>query len=374
MKFLLISPISPPIGGIASWTENLLEYYNINKSDWDVFHQNSAIKYRNITNGNIWDRLYGGIKDSVQIIKKLKYNIKKCKPDIIHLTSSASLALLKDYILVRIAAQNNIPLVIHFRFGRIPFLAKRKNWEWWLITSVIRKCFKVIVIDQRSFDTLINAGFKNVVNIPNPISLELEKRALVQKEISRYRIKGQVLFVGHVSQNKGVFELVEACTSIPEIRDLVFVGPYEEKIKDELLNIAQKRGNNHWIKFKGSLTKKEVLSYLSNTSILTLPSYTEGFPNIILEAMAMCCPIIATNVGAIPQMLDCASENTCGLCINPKEVIELSNAISSFVSNEELALKMANNGLDRVLKNYTLSNIIPQYEQVWLEAYSNIKN
>ena len=61
MKLLLISPVSPPIGGIASCTENLLEYYNMYQSEWKLFHQNSAIKHRDITNNNRWNRFNGEI-------------------------------------------------------------------------------------------------------------------------------------------------------------------------------------------------------------------------------------------------------------------------------------------------------------------------
>jgi glycosyltransferase involved in cell wall biosynthesis len=84
--------------------------------------------------------------------------------------------------------------------------------------------------------------------------------------------------------------------------------------------------------------------------------------------MAMSCPVIATNVGAIPQMLDCSSDNPCGICINSHNVEELSKAIIFLLKNKEIAMIMAKNGFKRVLGNYTLSKIAKLYENIWNEA------
>ena len=62
---------------------------------------------------------------------------------------------------------------------------------------------------------------------------------------------------------------------------------------------------------------------LSASDVFVLPSYTEGFPNVIIEAMAMGKPIIATSVGAIPEMLD----EGCGVVVPPKDADSLQKAL-----------------------------------------------
>ncbi len=353
MKYniLLISPLPPPVGGISTWTKNILKYYLTNNSDFIVNYQNSAISNKRITHVNSIERLIVGIINSLKIIRQFKKNIVKLSPNLIHLASSGSLSLFKDFFILKIASKHNIPLVIHFRFGRIPELAIKKNWEWFLIKIVIKRSAKVIVIDEKSFKVLFDLGFKNIVNIPNPISTKLEEIANKQLLLNK-KIKGnKIVFIGHIVKTKGVFELVKSCLLLPEDIELIFVGPYEESVKDELINLGKIKGDGKWMRFLGSLNHSELYKVLDNATALALPSYTEGFPNVIIESMAIGCPVIATNVGAIEEILDVTSQNPAGICVKVKNIKELSNAIFSLIIDSEKATKMGINGLQKVLLN-----------------------
>jgi glycosyltransferase involved in cell wall biosynthesis len=366
-KVLLVSPSPPPVGGIATWSLNILKYYSEKRTNWQIIHQNSSSKNTDITNVSNWRRLYKGIKESRRLLSEYRKKIDTVKPDVIHISSSASFALFKDILLLRIAAKRKIPVITHFHFGRIPQLDVSKNWEWQLLCSVIRKSKMAIVIDDKSYQTLLRAGFKNIKNVPNPISIELEAMIRSQLDYVSERRKGSVVFVGHVERNKGVFELVEAC-SILKINELLIVGPYEIGIKNELLKLSRKRDNGSWLKFYGSLNESDVLNHLRNASMMVLPSYTEGFPIVVTEAMSMGCPVIATDVGAISEMLDIKSDHSCGICVSPKNIEELSSALLTLMNDPEKAKEMGLNGVNRVLANYTFTSLSLLYEQVWMNA------
>ena len=366
-KLLLVSPIPPPVGGIASWSINILSYYKPNFSDWDIIHQNTAIRHHSITNKGFIQRLIGGYKNSWKIINEFNRNIISIWPDVIHITSSGSFALIKDLFLIRIAKKKCIPVVIHFHFGRIPLIVKRNGLEWSLLKLVINNCKMVIVIDQQSYNSLKDAGIKNVVNIPNPISKELEVRA--QKKIYKnLNSKIKILFVGHIIPKKGIYELLEACNLIPNIDELILIGPYENSIANELKNIAKKRDNGKWLTILGSLERSEILDYMADVTLLALPSYTEGFPNVIIEAMAMGCPIVATDVGAIPDMLGVNTVNNCGICVKPRKIDELRLSIQELINNKDYSKMIGKNGNIKVLNEYTLLKITKLYESVWQNA------
>ena len=117
-----------------------------------------------------------------------------------------------------------------------------------------------------------------------------------------------------------------------------------------------------------------MLNQLIDTSILVLPSYTEGFPNVIIEAMAMGCAVIATDVGAIPEMLNIDSNNPCGICIRPKKIDDLIEAFSYLSEDNGRIVAMGQNGIDRVLSSYSMSTISREYERIWQYAIDSVSN
>ena len=171
---LILSPLPPPVGGIASWSVNVIDY--LKKENYDnVFHLNTAIKFRQITSISNLQRVIFGIFDSIRIIILFVIEAFKKSPKVVHLTTSASIGLFRDIVIALVCRILKIDLVVHYRFGRIPEISKKKNWEWKLLVLLIRLSKSSIVIDQRSYSILENSLPKIVIFLlPNPCSLEVE--------------------------------------------------------------------------------------------------------------------------------------------------------------------------------------------------------
>ena len=95
--------------------------------------------------------------------------------------------------------------------------------------------------------------------------------------------------------------------------------------------------------------------------LLVLPSYTEGFPNVVLEAMALGKAIVATDVGAIPEML----EAKCGLLVKPKDVQGLTTVLRSLLNDGNLRTELGNRARERALANYSIDVVFPRYMSLW---------
>ena len=359
-RILFVAPFDGVSGGVLKWAENIYDYYkSIKNNDYQIIPFSiGRSRFVNI-NQSIFLRLYYALLDYVGIIKRFSTNLKKHKYDIIHIASSASISLIKDIIMAKIAQKYKSKIIIHFHFGRIPQLITQKNWEYKLLMVVVRNADAIIVIDKLSYDTLTAIGITNVWLLPNPLSNSLTNL------ISSYNghvniVPNKILFVGHVVKTKGVFELVKACAQIPNI-SLYLIGYVEPEIKTDLINLS-----NHapWLNIIGEKPYEDIIRDMMSCDIFVLPTYTEGFPNVILESMACGCAIIASAVGAIPEMLTGPNNEKCGLLISPQNIDDIKNSIIKFIDNPKLKLEYRTNAKNYV-KRYSMPIIWKEMCSIW---------
>lgn len=364
LKVLLCSPYSSKkVGGIGTWSKLLLDYVD-RQDNIELSFLNTAFELKGNIQSNKIARIFLGSIDSILIILRSFIKFISFKPDVMHYTSSASYALLKDYIIATLCQWFKVKFVIHYRCGRIPKILKNGGWEKKWLLRVNKKSHHVIVIDNKSFLVLQNILKERVSYIPNPVSTKVLESAINANNLIEREI-GRVLYAGHVIKAKGVFELVEACVLTSSVKKLMICGPYLPEIKDSLIDLSKKRDDGSWIEFKGEIKREEVVEELKKSYIFALPSYTEGFPNAVLEAMAMSCAIIATEVGAIPEMLDYASDNPSGIAVEIGDVDSLKSAIAKLVNDKSLAIELGKKGNKKLREKYTLEVIYPEYFTIW---------
>lgn len=364
-KILLYSPVTG-IGGIVSWTNNMLYYIKERDINY-VIHLDSAKKNRgrNDASRNYLKRIIFGIIDTPKLVFEFIYMIKKEKPSIVHSTCSGSLGFLREIILLFISKRLGIRHIVHLRFGRMPKLCKQRNWEYFMLRKVVDYSSRTIVIDKSSFNALSQCGFSLKISlIPNPCAVYVENIAKKARDIEPSN--GRYLFVGHVVKEKGIYELIDAFCKTSYELNLDIIGPYENSVKNELLLLAKNKDNGRWLNFIGPLCREEILFHMNNSLALVLPTYTEGFPNVVLEAMACGCPILASNVGAIPEMLNIDDLSTqCGICFNPQSTENLLKAIEDFQEDVSLRKKFSLNGKLKVLSSYTMDIVFAKYKELW---------
>ena len=361
MKVLLASPYNEA-GGIARWTGHILRYWEqFGKTDVDIILlREPRPLFKGFNNKSPLRRFISGVYTYLlYCIYEFRF-FRKNNCDVLHVCSSASLGLFKDLLMLSIANRFHIKTIIHFRFGRIPELFLKKNWEYRMLVKVINKANLTITIDKKSFNTLRENGFESITNIPNPISPEVirvvENNSLIERD------KNLILFVGQCYLEKGIYELIDSCNDIKDIT-LRFVGSVNEATKKEMLQRA--KGVNN-IEILGNLPYEEVIKQMLSCSVFVLPTYTEGFPNVILESMACGCSIVTTSVGAIPEMLDIENGSKYGICVEPRDVQGLKQSIEYMLYDREYAIKCGNLAKLRVNKLYSMPS-------VWKELVFNWK-
>lgn len=367
MKVLLCTPYrqDPNVvsGGINVWGNNVWQFYQ-DMSPKDV--ELDIVSYDRIYNvqedTSAIKRIFYGIKDYSCAISRTKQMLKDGEDyDVLHLCTSAQLGLFKDYVVIKEAHRRGVKVVLHLHFGRVPSMFEKGGFECRLFKKVAALADVLIAIDPTSYNTLIKHGFKNTYYLPNPLALNIIKQ--IEKECTIFkRVKNKILYVGHVIPSKGVYELVKACVGIDTV-DLYLVGSLTDDMRSSLEEIAKDRNNGEWLKLRGGIPHDEVIKEMLSCCIFVLPSYTEGFPNVILEAMACGCPIVATDVGAIPEML--GKDENSGIIVKPKDTVGLKHALLSMLGDMNFAQKSGNNARSRVKDLYTMPKVWGQLVNVW---------
>ena len=353
----MVSPRSGVVGGISIWTNNIMQFVSgqpdIELELCDFSRERSGQMIKNRLKRYIL-AIYDYMCLTINTIKQLR----SFTGDVVHLSTSASYLLIRDYLLL-LFVKSDVKTCIHFHFGRIPILAQKENWEWKLLKNIVRRSNVAIVMDRTSYDILRNEGFDNVELLPNPLSESVQD--MIDKNILK-REERVLLFAGHCIRTKGVYELIEACSQISNIT-LRMVGAVSDDMKAELMSLAG--GNTGWLQILGQISHEETIRQMKLCDIFVLPTYTEGFPNVIIESMACGCPIVATTVGAIPEMLEEHDGNYFGQLIEPRNSKQIQMAIEKFLLNSKFKEDCGANARKRVKERYGISSVGNMLKKIW---------
>jgi glycosyltransferase involved in cell wall biosynthesis len=152
--------------------------------------------------------------------------------------------------------------------------------------------------------------------------------------------------------------------SIPMIEkknQIVFVGrdSYEKGI-DILRNIESKI--NASVRYCTNMDWKDAMKIIKESQILVVPSRTESIPQVIKEAFFLKVPVIATNVGGIPELI---TDGNTGLLVSPENPEELANTINGLLSDDNTKQKLSKNGFEFINKNFSWDVLLEEYIKLY---------
>lgn len=355
-KAVLVAPLPPPYGGIANWTRIIISALG-GDSNWETTVVDTSPRLRATEGRSLLNRVVDGFRSTLKARKALGCVIRE-GVSVVHITTSGSLALFRDSILLSYLAKHSVPTVYHIHFGRVPDILNSGSWEKAALLRNLALCSKVIAIDAataRALEPVV--GKRKVVLTGNPV--DLNEMDLVSNKTTEDT--SSIVYIGWLIPTKGIAELCDAWRCIykkfPNWK-LELIGPYNPTTLEKMtLDI------DDGLEITGELTHEEAMRRLATSSIAVLPSYTEGFPNFVLEAMSLGKPVVATAVGAIPEMVG----DERGILIPPRNAKALELALEKLMDNpfkrQELGLKAK----DFVRKNYSAEVVVDEYKKVWLE-------
>jgi len=354
----LISPKPPPMGGIGRWTTIILAN-SLAATRCNISHINSSPIWRKSHDFKILSRLFDGLISMCCQIIGLFALIIDNKAHVIHLTSTAELSLVRDVVILVLSKCMRRSLVYHIRVGSLPELRQKRSAQWSLIMFIIRNSRRTIVLDRITYNTIRDeCKIAAVVIVPNCHDMPL---ADVQP-IDNFSSGPSVLYLGWVLPSKGTTDLISAWMSIERKENwkLIVAGPGDPDYMSSLMSRSDDS-----VEFTGGVEHTRAMKLLRAASIFTLPSHSEGFPNSVVEAMCFGKPIVASRVGAIPEML---LNGRCGLLVDHNSPESIKLALTRLMGNDFERTHLGHLAKLRAVRSYGVSTIMGRYSKIWTQC------
>jgi glycosyltransferase involved in cell wall biosynthesis len=279
-----------------------------------------------------------------------RYAIKniKPKPDLIH----AHFSYPDGFGMIGLAKKWKIPLVIS-ALGTIERkVAYEGSHTSRLIIETMNFADRVLSVSEDLKLHIVNLGINENKVIVVPNGVDTEKFKPLGKENARNLLnlpvdKNIVLFVGALRGIKGVDYLIEAAKNFVNTNTELYMVGRDDGLKKNLLKMAYELKITDLVKFIGPVNHEDIPLWISASDILVLPSLSEGRPNVVLEALACEVPVVATDVGGIPELM---INGETGYLVPAKNSLELSKKVNKLLEDESLRKKMGKLGRKSIIQ------------------------
>lgn len=194
-----------------------------------------------------------------------------------------------------------------------------------------------------------------VVCLPNPVASGQERPARRQRE-------SIVLYLGRLERSKGIFDLLDAVSAlraaIPGIR-LVCAGDGD---LESVARYAERLGLAHALSLPGWIGPAEKQSFMNRAAVFVLPSHAEGLPISLLEAMAAGVPVVATEVGGIP---DVVTDGVNGFLFEPGNIATLERLLRRLMRDPQLGTRLAAAARETVRLRFSADRVLARLDEIY---------
>lgn len=341
-KVISVGPdFNPPLGGIAQ----VLSYYNS-----DVFDEFNVIV--NSCPGSKLRKLYCALSAFWLLFWKL---LASSDLSIVHIHTASNVSFRRSVLFMKLAKLMRRQVIMHIHAGSFKtyYEANRD-----FVKSNLMKCDRILALSPvwKAFFTQ-EIGLKHVDVISNLVpfpTLECIKTD-PQKKI-------EALFLGAIKEEKGIFDLLDVLAAHREqLQGHFLLHVCGDGEVDRFLRQVKDNRLEDIVTFEGWVIQEQKVRLLNQCNLQILPSYIEGVPICLLEAMSYGQSIISTRIGGIPSIVE---DQVNGILIDPGDKEALWNAIEQHLSHRELLGKFATKS-QQVVKNYYPDCVAQQLESVY---------
>jgi len=387
MKILQVTPFYPPyVGGVERHAYNLARELQLLGNEVNIITSNFPRCYsseRNVTRLPILCK-----PGLVPICPSIFKSLKEIQTDVVHMHTpprffpEATTFFYKFF-------KRKVPLVITnhspiseglISLERAVYIFHNHLIQRWVHKNVQR----IIVqgeaakkeLSQMILKDIFQSFSRKIRIIPNGVDCEVFDPRKYRARNARKKFgileENVIIFIGRLVKYKGVDYLLKALQLIKrDLQDVILVIVGDGAQKRHLEALCQKLDIHPNVRFLGWLPYEDIPLILSLASVLVYPSVNEGVTTVVLEAMSMAKPVVVTNAGCIP---DVVQDGQTGFVVKTRNVPQLADAVLSILSDKKLAFLMGRHGRRLIQEKYSWNIIAKQHLKVYEEALLEIGN
>ncbi|MFM7431470.1 MAG: glycosyltransferase family 4 protein [Flammeovirgaceae bacterium] len=362
-RILYVGHFPPPIHGVAVINEWIKSSQKIN-GYFDLTFINISLS-KDVTSLRkfSFSKLFNVFATLIRVVRQTyfsKYNL------IVYNNAPLGIAFWRDSfysIAIKIAKPSKTELV---------FYVHGKGFKEYSLNSAAyrffaRKMFQntsVVCLSQLLAKEYEYFQIKRISILPNGIPSEVKTRKETVNQHTTF------LFLSNFFKSKGILDFVEAVISLNEKQPrsefrFKIVGYDFDVSKEEIILMLESKNIRNRLDFIGPLMGSSKQEAILNSNVLVLPTYNDCFPLVILEAFSYGTPVISTQVGAIPEIID---NGLSGFCLPPGERGELIKSMEFFLENPEQIKFFGIEAQKKFLTHYQFA----VFEQHFIEVFDSL--
>lgn len=354
MKIIMIVPDPMVKGGIAAV---------VNGYRGSVLEERNEITYlESYRDGTKWQKL----GKACGAYLKFARTVFRERPDVVHVHSSFGPSFYRKLPFLLWSRVKKIPIVNHIHGAEFDtFYEKASPAKRRLVRSVYRGCTRLIVLSKEWKERIAQIVPEEKIDVIENYCRIPENPGWEEKRPE------QLLFLGELGKRKGCYDIPEilerAAQAHPHLL-LIMAGDGE---MEELRHSFEERGLSDRVCFPGWVRGEEKETLLRESSIFLFPSYHEGMPMAVLEAMSYGLAVITTDVGGIPRLIQ---DGINGFCRKAGDVEGMSQALCRLLEQESSARELGEKARRLAEENYGLEKHLQRLQEVYERAVQTGKS
>lgn len=353
LKVIMVGTSPEGKGGIATVVSVMRQ---------DGFFERNDVRYLvTHADGPAWRKLLAAGRACGQLLLALLFE----RPAIVHVHAASRASFFRKSVLLALARMWGKRTVFHLHGGEFRQFALQESGplaRWW-ISYTLRHSSAVITLSESSATLLRQLApgaqvrvIANAVQVPPQAGTAVENGA-------------RILFLGRADQRKGIFELLEAVARLRDAFPAIELAIAGDGQLDEVARVAAELGIGSRVQLLGWIDADQRAAELARAAVFCLPSYDEGLPMSMLEAMAAGKAVLMSAVGGIPEAI---VDHGNGVLVPPRDVAALAAALGELLGDPVLRRRLAGAGRDTVLACYGTGVVMGKMEAMYSELVGRL--